>query len=211
MAPGSERSLRARSAATTSPSGSAAALRAAPGTRSWRPRPIASRPGARRPQARRCRCRRSRCARPRGSATGLEEMDRVLGGGLMRGSAVLVGGEPGIGKSTLMLQLAASLEGEGRVLYVSGEESAGQLRLRADRLGVTRERVEVLCETGLEPIRETMARLKPSLTIVDSDPDPRVARAQLARRHGDADPALRAGAAHPTSSSAARASASSAT
>ncbi len=100
--------------------------------------------------------------------TGLEEMDRVLGGGLMRGSAVLVGGEPGIGKSTLMLQLAASLEGEGRVLYVSGEESAGQLRLRADRLGVTRERVEVLCETGLDPIRETMARLKPSLTIVDS-------------------------------------------
>lgn len=101
-------------------------------------------------------------------STGLDEMDRVLGGGLMRGSAVLVGGEPGIGKSTLMLQLAASLEGAARVLYVSGEESAGQLRMRADRLGVTRERVEVLCETALEPIRETMARLHPALTIVDS-------------------------------------------
>jgi DNA repair protein RadA/Sms len=100
--------------------------------------------------------------------TGLEEMDRVLGGGLMQGSAVLVGGEPGIGKSTLMLQLASGLEGGARVLYVSGEESAAQLRLRADRLGVTRDRVEVLCETGLEPIREAMARLRPALTIVDS-------------------------------------------
>src|SRR5512146_2716970 len=100
--------------------------------------------------------------------SGIAELNRVLGGGIMRGSSVLVGGEPGIGKSTLMLQAAASLEGEGRVLYISGEESAAQLRLRADRLGATRERVEVLCETGLDPIRETMARLKPSLTIIDS-------------------------------------------
>ena len=68
--------------------------------------------------------------------TGIAEMNRVLGGGLMRGSSVLIGGEPGIGKSTLMLQAAARLVSTGRVLYVSGEESPGQIRMRADRLGL---------------------------------------------------------------------------
>jgi DNA repair protein RadA/Sms len=98
----------------------------------------------------------------------ISEFDRTLGGGLVPGSLVLVGGDPGIGKSTLMLQLAAGVETGGRVLYVSGEESAAQLRMRADRLDAARERVEVLCETGLEPICETMERLRPSLVIVDS-------------------------------------------
>ena len=69
--------------------------------------------------------------------TGSEELDRVLGGGLVSGSAVLLCGEPGIGKSTLLLQICADLSSGGRVLYASGEESAGQLRMRADRLGVS--------------------------------------------------------------------------
>ncbi len=76
--------------------------------------------------------------------TGNEEINRILGGGLMRGSSVLVGGEPGIGKSTLMLQIAASLKTKGRILYVSGEESAPQIRLRADRLDIAQQRIEIL-------------------------------------------------------------------
>ena len=100
--------------------------------------------------------------------TGLEEMDRVLGGGIIAGSTVLVGGEPGIGKSTLMLQLAAGVLTRGRVLYVSGEESAGQIRMRADRLGIAQERIEILCETNLQSIRLALERLKPAVTIIDS-------------------------------------------
>ncbi|MDR0586560.1 MAG: AAA family ATPase, partial [Treponema sp.] len=68
--------------------------------------------------------------------SGLAELDRVLGGGIMKRSAVLLGGEPGIGKSTLLLQAAAAAETRGRILYISGEESAGQVRMRADRLGL---------------------------------------------------------------------------
>lgn len=68
------------------------------------------------------------------SSTGFEELDRVLGGGLVRGSLILLGGEPGIGKSTLILQLCDKVKGDGKVLYVSGEESAEQIKLRADRL-----------------------------------------------------------------------------
>ena len=91
----------------------------------------------------------------------------VLGGGVMRGSSVLVGGEPGIGKSTLMLQLCSSIEADGPVLYISGEESASQLKMRADRLGITRE-IEVLCETEINSIMRQVDRLKPVLIITDS-------------------------------------------
>jgi DNA repair protein RadA/Sms len=100
--------------------------------------------------------------------TGIGEIDRVLGGGLMRGCSVLVGGEPGIGKSTLMLQLAASLKTKGRILYVTGEESAAQMRIRADRLGLSQQRIEILCETDLGIILAVLERLKPILVIVDS-------------------------------------------
>jgi len=74
-------------------------------------------------------------------SSGISELDRVLGGGIMKHSAVLVGGEPGIGKSTLLLQTAASIQTKGRILYVSGEESAGQLKLRADRLGISKDKL----------------------------------------------------------------------
>jgi DNA repair protein RadA/Sms len=100
--------------------------------------------------------------------TGIAEMNRVLGGGLMRGSSVLVGGEPGIGKSTLMLQLAASIVTPGRSLYISGEESPGQLRMRADRLRVSSQRIEVLAETELTAIMQVLEQVKPVLIIVDS-------------------------------------------
>ena len=97
-----------------------------------------------------------------------EEINRVLGGGLMRGSSVLIGGAPGIGKSTLMLQLASGTLTKGRILYVSGEESAGQLRMRADRLKISNERVEILCSTDLNSILHVMDQVKPVLAIVDS-------------------------------------------
>jgi len=101
---------------------------------------------------------------PSGSA----ELDRVLGGGFMRGSAVLLGGEPGIGKSTLLLQVCAALKSKGRVLYVSGEESPAQIRLRADRLGALRENLEVFCSTDLDRIMSVMESTRPVLTVVDS-------------------------------------------
>jgi DNA repair protein RadA/Sms len=100
--------------------------------------------------------------------SGDAEVDRVLGGGLMRGASVLIGGEPGIGKSTLMLQLSSRLKTQGRVLYVSGEESAGQIRMRADRLNIAKERIEVLCETELGVILRILDQVKPVLAIVDS-------------------------------------------
>jgi len=100
--------------------------------------------------------------------TGITEMNRVLGGGLMKGSSVLVGGEPGIGKSTLMLQLAARLVSAGRSLYVSGEESPGQLRMRADRCGVSSQSIEVLAETELTAIMQVLEQVRPVLVIVDS-------------------------------------------
>lgn len=102
------------------------------------------------------------------TGSGLGELDRVLGGGIVRGSSVLVGGEPGIGKSTLLLQVAALAAVSGRVLYVSGEESAAQLRQRADRLGLKREGLEVLCANDLDEALAALERVKPALFVVDS-------------------------------------------
>ena len=99
--------------------------------------------------------------------SGIGEFDRVLGGGIMRGAAVLVGGEPGIGKSTLMLQGADRFPGEGRVLYISGEEAPVQIKMRARRLGVSRD-IEVLCEPDLEGMMAVLGSVKPQLVIVDS-------------------------------------------
>jgi DNA repair protein RadA/Sms len=102
-------------------------------------------------------------------SSGQRELDRVLGGGVMPGSLVLVGGDPGIGKSTLLLQLAASLGAGGRkVLYVSGEESEEQVRLRAGRLGAIPESLLVHAETGLEAVLEAAVQVGPDVLVVDS-------------------------------------------
>jgi DNA repair protein RadA/Sms len=102
--------------------------------------------------------------------TGIAELDRVTGGGFVVGSAVLVGGDPGIGKSTLLLQSAAALTAKGkRVVYVSGEEAVGQIRLRAHRLELGRQPVELLSETSVEVILATLQqRGAPDLVIIDS-------------------------------------------
>lgn len=96
-----------------------------------------------------------------------EELNRVLGGGLVAGSLTLIGGEPGIGKSTLLLQNILSIRNR-RILYVSGEESASQLRLRADRLGKVADNTYILCETSLDAIFEQIGNVKPELLVVDS-------------------------------------------
>ena len=85
--------------------------------------------------------------------TGIRELDRVLGGGIVPGSLVLVGGDPGIGKSTLLLQVCQRLAGEKKVLYISGEESQAQIKLRANRMGQFAQGLYLLCETNLEIIR----------------------------------------------------------
>ena len=100
--------------------------------------------------------------------TGLKELDRVLGGGIVRGGLMLIGGDPGIGKSTLLLQICGFLAKSMQVLYVSGEESARQIKLRADRLGVQGENLSILCETDVETILETMRQEKPDIMIIDS-------------------------------------------
>lgn len=100
-------------------------------------------------------------------STGIGELDRVLGGGLVAGSAVLIGGDPGIGKSTLLLQMLASLGGP-QALYVSGEESARQLALRAQRLELDARRLRVLTETAVERILEVAARERPQAIVIDS-------------------------------------------
>ena len=102
------------------------------------------------------------------TATGLGELDRVLGGGLVLGSVVLLAGEPGIGKSTLLMQISDIVGKRRRVLYVSGEESDGQLKLRAERLGVQGENLSILTETNIEHILEEISRVKPEVLIVDS-------------------------------------------
>ena len=101
--------------------------------------------------------------------TGLSEVDRTLGGGVVPGSVVLVGGDPGIGKSTLLLQVAASIATQGRkALYVSGEESAEQIRFRAERIGAMSPHLYLAAETLLEAITDHRARITPDLLVVDS-------------------------------------------
>ena len=101
-------------------------------------------------------------------STGLSELDRVLGGGAVSGSLVLIGGAPGIGKSTLLLQICNSLCAGGTVLYVSGEESEQQLKMRAQRIGVTADGLYILAETRLSDIVDATETLKPDILIVDS-------------------------------------------
>ena len=100
---------------------------------------------------------------------GIEEANRVLGGGLVKGSLVLLGGDPGIGKSTLLLQLSDKLSQLGnQVLYVSGEESVQQIKIRADRLGINGSNISVVAETDLESIIDHMENMSPALVIIDS-------------------------------------------
>lgn len=101
--------------------------------------------------------------------TGIAELDRVLGGGIVPGSLVLVGGDPGIGKSTLLLQVCQRLAADQqKILYISGEESLKQIKLRADRMGSFSEYLYVLCETNIETIRLAIEKEKPSLVVIDS-------------------------------------------
>ncbi len=100
--------------------------------------------------------------------TGIGELNRVLGGGLVNGSLVLLGGEPGIGKSTLILELCDKITGTGKVLYVSGEESAEQVKIRADRLGIKNSNIMFLGETDIDVIEETILAMEPKLVIIDS-------------------------------------------
>ena len=101
--------------------------------------------------------------------TQIGELDRVLGGGIVPGSLVLVGGDPGIGKSTLLLQVCRNLaEKQVSVLYISGEESLRQIKLRANRIGQFTDKMQLLCETNLEVIREVIERKKPDVVVIDS-------------------------------------------
>ena len=101
-------------------------------------------------------------------STGIGELDLVLGGGLVTGSLVLVGGEPGIGKSTLLLQICATLANHGNILYISGEETERQLKLRADRLSIDTDSVFILTETNVDAALAHVKSLNPSVLIVDS-------------------------------------------
>lgn len=101
--------------------------------------------------------------------TKIPELDRVLGGGIVPGSAILIGGDPGIGKSTLVLQTLGKIAGQGKkVLYVSGEESAAQIKTRADRLGVVQKNLLVVTENNLEALLEILKKEKPELAVIDS-------------------------------------------
>ena len=102
------------------------------------------------------------------TSTGFAELDRVLGGGLVKGALTLVGGEPGIGKSTLILQICDKIQGEGKVLYISGEESAEQIKIRADRLGINNDDIVFLGETDIDIIQDTILQISPKLVIIDS-------------------------------------------
>lgn len=100
--------------------------------------------------------------------SGFEELDRVLGGGLVQGSLTLVGGDPGVGKSTLVLQLCDKINVEGKILYVSGEESGTQIKLRAERLNVTKNNIVFLGETSVDLIEKSINEIVPNLVIIDS-------------------------------------------
>jgi DNA repair protein RadA/Sms len=103
------------------------------------------------------------------TSTGIKELDRVLGGGIVEGSLVLVGGDPGIGKSTLLLQMCYNLSIAGKkVLYISGEESLKQIKLRAERIGHFDNSLMLLCETNLETIEATLKEVMPEIVIIDS-------------------------------------------
>lgn len=102
-------------------------------------------------------------------STGIEELNRVLGGGIVPGSLVLVGGDPGIGKSTLLLQVCQKLSEQNRnVLYISGEESLQQIKMRANRIGKFENDLSMLCETNLDGIREVLDKTKPEIVVIDS-------------------------------------------
>ena len=101
--------------------------------------------------------------------TNISELDRVLGGGIVKGSLTLVGGDPGIGKSTLLLQVCKNLsDADKNVLYVSGEESAKQIKIRAERIGSFNDKLMLLCETNLNVIEEHIRQLKPDVVVIDS-------------------------------------------
>lgn len=103
------------------------------------------------------------------ATTGIRELDRVLGGGIVKGSLILIGGDPGIGKSTLLLQTCRNLAGDGRsVLYVSGEESLRQIRMRAERIGEISDTLFLFAETNLADVRATIERERPEICIIDS-------------------------------------------
>ena len=102
-------------------------------------------------------------------STGMKELDRVLGGGIVQGSMILVGGDPGIGKSTLLLQVCRNLsEQNKRVLYISGEESLQQIKIRAQRIGLFGDSLKLLCETNLDTIKAVIDREKPDIAVIDS-------------------------------------------
>ena len=100
--------------------------------------------------------------------TGIQELDLVLGGGIVPGSMILVGGDPGIGKSTLLLQVCQHLAEVQNVLYISGEESLAQIKLRANRMGEFSDRLKLLCETNLDSIRSVIEKKRPATVIIDS-------------------------------------------
>jgi DNA repair protein RadA/Sms len=102
------------------------------------------------------------------TSTGIKELDRVLGGGVVTGSVVLVGGDPGIGKSTLLLQALSGLSRYGQVLYVSGEESPQQIKIRAERLSINSDDIVLLSETSLRGILDTALKLTPKVMVIDS-------------------------------------------
>lgn len=102
-------------------------------------------------------------------SSGIGELDRVLGGGVMQGSLTLIGGDPGIGKSTLLLQVCRNMAGAGlKVLYVSGEESKAQIKMRADRIGEFTDSMNLLCETSLDTVAEVLREMKPDICVIDS-------------------------------------------
>lgn len=100
--------------------------------------------------------------------TGLKELNRVLGGGLVPGSVTLLGGDPGIGKSTILLQICDKLSSEGEILYISGEENPSQIKMRAERIGVTSKNLSILSESNLDDIEKTVMSINPKVIIVDS-------------------------------------------